>query len=224
MSVFTEVVVTQQHELPFALDIFSVSIGAVFGATLATSRKAPLIGVFIVAIFMGMGGSILRDILLNAPLNSLVHPQYIISALVCTVVGAVAGHLLLKPRWLILMMDTVVMGLFVVLGTEKAFLFGMPSMSAVFIGMITAIGGGIVSDLLLGQKPDIMSRGPWNASIALVGAFWFVFIANVGTLQVAEITTISLCVIIRALVLWRGWEAPMPEHLTSTEWIKKAIR
>lgn len=224
MNFPTEVIVTHQHDLPFALDIFSVSIGAIFGATLATAKKAPLIGVLIISVFMGMGGSILRDILLNAPLNSLVHPQYIISALICTLVGAVAGHWLLKPRWLILMMDTVVMGLFVVLGTEKAFLFGMPPMSAVFIGMITAIGGGIVSDLLLGQKPDIMSRGPWNASIALVGAFWFVFAANVSTLKFAEITTISLCVFIRAMVLWRGWEAPMPEHLTSTEWIKKAIR
>lgn len=220
MALPYEVIVTHQHDLPFALDIFSVSIGSIFGATIASARRTPLIGVLIVAVFMGMGGSILRDILLNAPLNSLVHPQYIISALICTVVGAVAGHWLLKPRWLILMMDTVVMGLFVVLGTEKAFMFGMPPMSAVFIGMITAIGGGIVADLLLGQKPDIMSPGPWNASIALVGAFWFVFTANMGNLKFAEYTTIALCVGIRGMVLWRKWEAPLPEHLTSTKWMK----
>ena len=143
------------------------------------------------------------------------------TVMICTVIGSVVGHHLLKPMWLILILDALVMGLFTVIGTEKAFLYGMPLSSSIFIGTLTAIGGGIMSDILLGQRPDIMSRGPWSASIALVCASWFVLLSEQGFRGFAEGSTVLLAVGIKAMALWRGWEAPMPEHLVSTQWIRR---
>ena len=53
------------HSLPLWLDLGSIAIGAIYGATLATARRAPLIGVFIVAVLMGVDGGMIRDILLE---------------------------------------------------------------------------------------------------------------------------------------------------------------
>lgn len=221
MTLVIEVVATTPAQLPPLIDLGAVALGAVYGATLATSRKAPLIGVLIVSVMMGVGGSILRDLLLNTDVNVLVHGRYMTTVMVGALVGAVIGNKLLRPLWLILMLDAIVMGMFVVLGTEKAFLFGMSNTSSIFIGTVAAIGGGILSDVLLGQQPDIMSRGPWNASIALVCAGWFTIFANFDMITFAEITTVILATSIKGMALWRGWEAPMPEHLLPTEWIKR---
>lgn len=207
--------------IPLWLDLGAVALGALYGATVATARKAPLIGVLLVSVLLGFGGSMLRDIMLNAPINALTHGRYMSTVMVCTVIGALFGHRLLRPRWLIGVLDAIVMGLFVGIGTEKAYLYGMPTSSSVLIGTITAIGGGIMADLLLGDKPDIMSRGPWSASIALVSSFYFVTVYGAGWHLFAELSTVVLAVIIKALALWRGWDAPMPEHLTSLEWMRR---
>lgn len=206
--------------IPLWLDLGAVALGALYGATIATQRKAPFIGVLLVAVLLGFGGSMLRDILLNAPINALTHGRYMSTVMICTVVGALFGHRLLQPKWLIGVLDAIVMGLFVGIGTEKAFLFGMPTSSSVLIGTMTAIGGGIMADLLLGDKPDIMSRGPWSASIALVCSFYFVSVYGAGFHLFAELSTVVLAVAIKGLALWRHWEAPMPEHLTTTEWMR----
>jgi uncharacterized membrane protein YeiH len=223
MGIHLELNFIQPGVIPLWLDLGAVALGAIYGATLATSRNAPMIGVLLVSVLMGFGGSMLRDIMLNAPINALVHGRYMTTVMICTFVGAVAGQRLLRPQWLILMMDAVVMGLFTVIGAEKAYLFGMPASSVVFIGTITAIGGGIMSDILLGVRPDIMSRGPWSASIALLCAGWFVVVYHNGFHTVAEIGSVIIAVVLKGLVLWRKWEAPMPEHFTSVDWIRKRV-
>ena len=57
--------------LPLWLDIGAVALGAIFGATLANSRQAPLLGVLLVGILLGFGGSMIRDILLNTEISSI---------------------------------------------------------------------------------------------------------------------------------------------------------
>ena len=207
--------------LPLWLDIGAVALGAVFGATLANSRQAPLLGVLLVGILLGFGGSMIRDILLNTDINALVHGRYITTAVIASIIGALLGDFLLKPMWLFTMLDATVMGLFAVIGTEKALLFGMPISSALFIGTLTAIGGGIIADLLTGVKPDVMSRGPWSASMALVSACWFIIWFEQGYVRFAEFSSIALCVLLRGMAIWRGWEAPHAEHLKPNTWIKR---
>jgi uncharacterized membrane protein YeiH len=224
MNTVATLIAVTPPQLPPVLDLGAVALGAVYGATLATARKAPLIGVLIISVTMGVGGSIIRDLFLNTDLNVLVHERYMATVMVCTLIGVFLGKWLLQPLWLILMLDALVMGAYVVMSTEKSFLFGMPTASSIFIGTVAAIGGGILSDVLLGNQPDIMSRGPWSASIAFVCAIWFTLFATLGFINFAEISTVVLAVGIKGMALWRGWEAPMPEHLYPTEWIRRTRR
>ena len=175
----------------------------------------------LVGILLGFGGSIIRDILLNTEINALVHGRYITTAVVASIIGALLGDRLMRPMWLFTILDATTMGLFAVIGTEKALLFGMPISSALFIGTLTAIGGGIIADLLTGVKPDVMSRGPWSASMALVSACWFIIWFEQGFVRFAEISSIAMCVLLRGMAIWRGWEAPHADHLKPNTWIKR---
>ena len=83
------------------------------------------------------------------------------------------------------------------------------------------VGGGIIADLLTGVKPDVMSRGPWSASMALVSACWSIIWFEQGFVRFAEISSIALCVLLRGMAIWRGWEAPHADHLKPNTWIKR---
>jgi uncharacterized membrane protein YeiH len=172
-------------------------------------------------ILLGFGGSMIRDILLNTDINALIHGKYITTAAIASIIGALLGDRLLRPMWVFTGLDTLTMGLFAVIGTEKALLFGMPVSSSLFIGTLTAVGGGIIGDILTGEKPDIMSRGPWSTSIALVTASWFIIWFQRDFVRFAEFSSVILCVTLRGLAIWRGWEAPHTEHLKPKTWIQR---
>lgn len=210
--------------LPLWIDLGAVALGAIYGAALATSRKAPLVGVLLMGMLLGFGGSIIRDILLNAPINPLVKPDYVPTAAIFSLVGAVFGNQILKPKRLFYTLDALVIGMFVVIGVEKALIYNMPIGSVIFIGTLTAIGGGILGDILTGNKPDIMTRGPWLASSAFLGAIWFVIWYQQYMIQFAELSTIAVVTVMRGLSLWRGWEAPTPEDLKPKAWVERTKR
>jgi uncharacterized membrane protein YeiH len=140
------------------------------------------------------------------------------------IIGAVFGNQILKPKRLFYGLDALVIGMFVVIGVEKALIYGMPTGSVIFIGTLTAIGGGILGDVLTGRTPDIMTRGPWLASSALFGAIWFVVWYQQGFIQFAELSTIAVVIAMRGLSLWRGWEAPTPEDLKPKAWVERTKR
>ena len=210
--------------LPLWIDLGAVAVGAIYGATLATSRKAPLVGVLLMGMLLGFGGSIIRDILLNAPINPLVKSWYVPTAALFALIGAIFGNQILKPKRLFYGLDALVIGMFVVIGAEKALIYNMPIGSVIFIGTLTAIGGGLLGDVLTGKTPDVMTRGPWLASVALFGAIWFVIWYQQGFTQFAELSTIILVVIIRGMSLWRGWDAPTPDDLKPKTWVERTKR
>ncbi len=209
--------------LPVWLDLGAVGLGAIYGATVASARKAPLIGVLLMGVILGFGGGIIRDVFLNTSINALTHGKYVTTVTIAALIGALLGDRLMRPVWVFLTLDALVMGLFVVIGTEKALIFGMPTSSAIFIGTLSAIGGGIFGDLLMGRTPEVMARGPWQASVALACAIWYVIWARQDLVQFAEISTLVLAVGIRGMSLWRGWDAPTLEPINPAV-IRRALK
>jgi uncharacterized membrane protein YeiH len=114
-----------------------------------------------------------------------------------------------------LLLDSLALGLFAVVGVERSLAADYPPASAVLIGVIAAIAGGIIRDLLAGDAPAIMKAGPWDASAALVGSVLMVVL--VAGLDVpTEVVEWPIILLIGALVLLSttlGWRAPMAQSL-----------
>ncbi|MFL6097656.1 MAG: trimeric intracellular cation channel family protein [Blastococcus sp.] len=112
-------------------------------------------------------------------------------------------------------MDAATLGLFTVIGAQKAQLVGLPSASVVFIGTLTAVGGAFIRDVLLAERADIVQPGPYNAVAALIGAAALTVLA--GPLELAPLPVAAIVIVLvaglRVLSVWRGWEAPVAVDL-----------
>lgn len=114
-----------------------------------------------------------------------------------------------------LLMDSLALALFAVVGVERTLAAGYPPASAVLIGVIAATAGGIIRDLLVGEAPSLMREGPWDALAALVGSvLMVVLIEGLGpSARVVEWPIILIIGALCALSAVLGWRAPMAESL-----------
>jgi uncharacterized membrane protein YeiH len=77
---------------------------------------------------------------------------------------------------IVTVLDSIAMGLFAVAGTYKALLFNAPVTVAILLGVITAVGGGVLRDVLARRTPAIFTGGPLYATATFIGASIFVIL------------------------------------------------
>nr|WP_246406503.1 TRIC cation channel family protein [Modestobacter versicolor] len=194
----------------------AIVIGALTGGLLAAREGFAVSGVLLLAVSTGLGGGLIRDVLLaDGPPVALTNPAYLPTVAVTAAVTFYFSGWLSRLTGLLVVLDAVTLGFFTVIGAQKAQLAGLPSASVVFIGTLTAVGGAVIRDVLLAQRADIVQPGPYNAVAALIGATVLSVLAGplgMPPLPVAAIT-IVLVSALRVLSVWRGWEAPVAVDL-----------
>jgi uncharacterized membrane protein YeiH len=202
--------------LPVVIEILALTFGALSGALHGVRRHAGVIGLFVLSLSTSVGGSLLRDVLIGqGPPAALRYPRYL-----WMVAGAALGTVLLAS-WLsrvgriLRVVDALLLGLWVVMGLEKALRVGLPVTSAVFLGVVTAAGGGLVRDVLSGDRPALTLRGELHVTAALAGALLYVLVVRLMRLPapVGEIATIAGTAVLRVLAITHHWRAPGPLDL-----------
>lgn len=167
--------------MPTWLDLLTIGIGALQGALFAIFYKRfDLVGVFAVAILTGLGGGILRDVLLDAGRPVAMQDKYILTAVAAVVAALLIGRWFNKAVSGVVFLDSVAMSLFAIAGTYKALAFDTSALVAVLLGVITAVGGGVLRDLVSGMTPQIFSGGPLYATASAIGALVFVLLERTG--------------------------------------------
>jgi uncharacterized membrane protein YeiH len=199
--------------VPPAWDLLATFAGGLSGGLAAVKRKFDLMGVLTLAIVVGMGGGIIRDVLLQKyGIAAFADNRYLLVAIAAATVafffsGAVGR--LTKPM---LYVNAISLGMFVVVGSDKALRAGMTMLPAIMLGVITATGGGLLRDLLSREVPQILRPGALYSLVAVVGAS--VYVLSVSWLGVvkefAALFAIGLAVGLRLLAMWRGWQGPEP--------------
>ncbi len=163
--------------VPIWLDLLCVGIGAFQGALFAIFYKRfDLIGVISVAILTGLGGGILRDLLLAVGRPAAMEDKYILTAVGGAAVALLVGRWYKKAANGVVFLDSVAMSLFAIAGTYKATVNITSDLVAVLLGVVTAVGGGVLRDVVCRTTPQIFSGGPLYATGPLIGATVFVFL------------------------------------------------
>ncbi len=182
--------------VPLWLDLLCVGVGAFQGALFAIFYKRfDLVGVTAVAILTGLGGGFLRDILIDAGRPAGMQDRYILTAVAGVLVALILGRWYRRIGGAIVVLDSIAMSLFAVAGTYKALLYGTSELVAVLIGVIAAVGGGVLRDVVCRITPQIFSGGPLYATATAIGATAFVLLDKT-TLQLNLIVAISALVIV----------------------------
>lgn len=194
------------------LDLVGVFVFALSGGLAAVRRDFDILGVFVLAGAAGLGGGVLRDILIGA-----VPPVGVTDWRLLAAVGA-AGAItftfhpsITRIERFVQVLDGVGLGLFAVAGSLKALQLGAEPLTAVIVGVLTGVGGGAIRDLLCGEAPRILSHREVYAIPALLGATIFA-VAWSADVRGPIVTwgCVALIVSIRLLALKRGWQAPTP--------------
>jgi uncharacterized membrane protein YeiH len=151
-------------------DLIGVAVFAASGASAAIGKRLDLFGVGFVGFAAALGGGILRDLVIGAvPPLAFADWRYALTAIAASVAVFWLHPQLSRLRRTVLVLDAAGLGLFTVTGTLKALDAGVPAVGACLVGMLTAIGGGLVRDLLTGEIPVVLHRDIY-AVVALGGA------------------------------------------------------
>jgi uncharacterized membrane protein YeiH len=195
------------------LDLVGVFVFGLSGGLAAVRKHFDVLGVLVLAAAAGLGGGVLRDVLIGAVPPVGISDWRLFTA-ACT-----AGLLtfLLHPRVsriqrLVLVLDAVGLGVFAVAGTLKALQLGTTPLTGVIVGVMTGIGGGNVRDLLAGEVPRVLAHRELYATPALLGATafaaaWSMDVVHPGV----TVACVVLIIVVRVLALYRDWQAPAPQ-------------
>ena len=152
------------------LDLVGTFVFALSGALVGVRRQLDIFGVVVLAIVSAIGGGLLRDVLIGAvPPPALQDPRYVGVALVAGLIGFVAHGPIGRVEPVVVPLDAAGLGLFAVAGATKAIEAGLPAITAIALGVVTGVGGGVLRDLLAGEVPRVLRREVY-AVAALLGA------------------------------------------------------
>lgn len=215
MDVSDLVVVGAAVQPSTAIDLTAVFLAGLSGAVFAVRRKFVVSGVLALAIATGLGGGILRDLLLNRTPLALTDPTYLPIVVIAAVVGFFFASLVHRWQLMLDILDPIWMGLFAVIGAQMTLNGGHSSWAAILIGCVTAFGGGILRDILAGETPQLVLPGPINYTAAIIGSVLYVsLVSGLSVSQpTAEWVTITVVFGLRVIALRFGLRAPEPVDL-----------
>ena len=181
--------------IPLWLDLLTVGIGALQGALFAIFYKRfDLVGVIAVAILTGLGGGILRDLLLAIGRPAAMQDRYILTVVAAVITALIIGRWFKSAVNAVVFLDSVAMALFAVAGTYKAIINSTSELVAVLLGVVTAVGGGVLRDVVCRITPQIFTGGPLYATASAIGATIFVLLNNTSL-------ALNISVAISALII-----------------------
>jgi uncharacterized membrane protein YeiH len=201
-------------QVPLWIDLAAVVVGALAGASIAARERLDFFGALLLAVIMGLGGGIIRDVLLGLRPVAITNRDYLPTVAVAALGAFVFTGLLRRFGELFVVLEALSAGLFTVVGVEKALLYELPYVSAIFVGVTAAVGGGILVDLIAGHRVEVIQRGPWNATAALVGAIVYAVAAALGAATVVcQVAAFAVVVGMRLAALRWGLQTPLPANV-----------
>lgn len=175
------------------------------GGMWAIRKKYDLFAIITTSWITALGGGIVRDVLLGAlPPVGIADRGFVFTGLAAGLLVAIAHPEIDKWKWLMLTLDALALGLFAVNGTAKALDFGMSGMASVFLGMFTALAGGLIRDMMLNQVPVVVRDKHWYAFPAAIGCILTVFVwkgAHSRTFDVKTEMILDTCIVLLVVVM-----------------------
>jgi uncharacterized membrane protein YeiH len=185
------------------LDIFGVLVFAVSGALAADRRGMDLFGFVMIALLTAIGGGTLRDIILDAPVFWTQGPIDLWLILFAAFVTFFAANAIQRvERWLV-WADAVGLSVFCVIGAAKSLALSANPTVAVALGVVTAVMGGIVRDVVCNEVPLILRQDVY-ATAAFAGALTYVVLETYGIDQSVSLWAgAGVCFAVRgAAIVW----------------------
>ena len=159
----------------YLLDLFGVFTFAVSGSVAAARRKLDLFGALFISFLTAVGGGTVRDVILgDTPVFWLLDPAYISCIALAVIIVFLFSSRLIVFRKIFILSDAIGIGVFTIIGMEKAMHFNLSPVFVIFMGVITAVLGGMLRDLFCNEIPLILRKEIYATSCIAGGIFFFI--------------------------------------------------
>lgn len=206
--------------MPFSVitvfEIIGTVAFAASGAIVALKKEMDIFGVAILGLFTAVGGGVIRDMILgNTPPAVFKDPVYAVVAIITSVIiflPSVRGLLKKSPKVydiVMLIMDSVGLGIFTVVGIQTAKSVNPESgyFLLVFVGIVTGVGGGLLRDICAGVTPYIFVKH-FYACASLFGSLLCALLWNYTSESIAMISGSAAVLVLRILAAKFRWSLP----------------
>ncbi|WP_176054873.1 trimeric intracellular cation channel family protein [Paraburkholderia caribensis] len=197
------------HAIYTLLGLVGTFAFAISGAVAARQRRLDLFGIASIAFMVACGGGIVRDVCIGAiPPTGLSNWRYLATSLLASAIAILAYPRVRRLRQPVLLFDAIGLGLFAVSGAQKSLAYGHSAELAMLLGTVSAVGGGVMRDVVLSRVPAILEREIY-ASAALLGAAVQTGLSYSGwTNWWTPWFATLVCVAVRLASLYFGWRLP----------------
>jgi uncharacterized membrane protein YeiH len=193
------------------LQLAGILAFAISGALVGVRRNLDMLGVAVVGGFTGVGGGVLRDLLLGVhPPISFVHWPNLAVAVAGSLLVFYVHPRLSHIRHFEVVFDAFGLGLFSANGAAVAFAAGLTPLTAILVGTTTAIGGGVIRDVLVNTVPGVLTRELYAVSAIFGAAVAVGVLVAGGGPGLASIVGGACAITLRLLSVARGWHLPKP--------------
>lgn len=201
------------HAAVLVLDLCGTFVFALSGAMAGIKNRFDIFGVLVLSFAAANSGGIIRDLLIGAvPPPGIADWRYIAASILAGLATFRWQSTIERLHDSVQLFDAAGLALFAVAGATKALDYHLGPFTAMLLGMLTGIGGGMMRDILSGERPAVL-RGDVYAVAALAGAA----VVVVGQLihlpaTPSALVGAALCFGIRFVAMRRGWQLPVARY------------
>lgn len=195
--------------LIYCIDLFGTLVFAISGVLIAVEKKFDLVGAIIIGIVTAVGGGTLRDMMIGeTPVGWMKDLNYLYVIFAALPLCYFFQKPIQKLRKGIFLFDTIGIGLFTILGLQKTLGVGLSPIIALMMGIVSAVFGGVIRDVLTNEIPLIFRKEIY-ASACLAGGLVFLGLEYIAPALVYNIPiAILVVIVIRYLAVRKNWAIP----------------
>ncbi|QDT45918.1 hypothetical protein Pan241w_60460 [Gimesia alba] len=203
--------------LQYLLGMVGTVAFAVTGVLAVTPRGIDLFGACVLGLITAIGGGTIRDLILGVPVFWAADLNYIWVALAASFVAFLTERLLTRKEIYrtMLYLDALGLSMFAIQAAQKVMWieFGMP-LAPILMGVLTAIGGGLLRDVLAGQPTLLMRRELYAIPVTCGCVLYVVGLSWLPAYPVEFGITCSLFILVlRSAAIY--WDLHVPLWLTT---------
>ncbi len=204
----------------YILDLIGTFAFAIYGSYFALRKNFDIFGIFVSAFITAVGGGTLRELILNRSLFYFYDMNYLLMVVIGVIFTVIIYKKFHKIKTFALFLDSVGLVTFAFIGASKASELGLGVFAITFIAVITAVGGGVLRDLILDKTPTIMHNG-FYASVAIFLGLIYGFSGTQMENAIWANLLLFLCLVIRGFVIIYKINLWKPSKLFSFWWRKE---
>ncbi len=193
----------------YILDLVGTASFAFSGALRVLHKRVDIVGMTILAGATAIGGSVIRDVILNRQVLMLHDLSYPLIILASAFIAFLFPDSLRRNEVFFKYFDAVGLGVFAAIGAGISWQIpGINVVSVVFIAAISGSGGGVIRDVLLNEMPLILYKEVYVCAVVAGAAAFMITMKLTGAPTAGFIAGMSVTIAIRTMAIRWNWSLP----------------